>query len=126
MSVNPIFLLTVTVEDNGPGNLSDDATVVIVLTGPTAVNQPFLEENFSCEVYPNPVDEILNLKLVSMNSDATLCFINNQGVSIYQETYPSGSSQINDMIDVSAWSKGLYIINIVTNNQHIQKKMIKK
>lgn len=68
-------------------------------------------------IYPNPVSDILNIK----TQDEV------QNVIIYDITGRQINTIINNnQIDVSALTKGFYIINVVTDSASYQQKFIKK
>lgn len=68
-------------------------------------------------VYPNPVSDILNIK----TQDEVL------NVIIYDITGRQINARINNnQVDVSALTKGFYIINVVTDSASYQQKFIKK
>ncbi|WP_374173602.1 DUF5074 domain-containing protein [Flavobacterium tructae] len=68
-------------------------------------------------VYPNPVSDVLNIR----TEDEVL------KVTVYDISGKSINAQINNnQINVSDFSKGMYIINIVTDKANYVQKFIKK
>jgi len=125
MSVNPVFILQVEVEDNGTGNLTDQATVVVALTATTSVDES-VSHIFKCNIFPNPVSEYANLSFDNVESDELLVkIVNFQGQVVLENEYSNMSTKFEDRINVSDWSEGLYIVYISNGDIFEQKKLIK-
>jgi len=72
-----------------------------------------------CSVFPNPVDDILNISC-SDNAISRIEIFDNLGRKVYGQTY-------KEIIDVSSFSKGLYLLKVYdTNGQVSVSKIIKK
>lgn len=86
--------------------------------------QSLSNENFtsyeSIKIYPNPVNEKLNIKPLANH--------NNFNVSIYDITgrYIKEYINVNNSIDVSQLKNGVYMLNINLDNKRIIKKFIKE
>lgn len=126
MEINPVFILSVKVQDNGQGNLSADASVVIALIAATNVNDNQQSDIFAFQIFPNPVSDYLNFNFTSAESDEIIVKIfNYQGQIVYTNTYYDFASDFEDKINVSSWGSGYYIIHVQTSEQMLQTKMIK-
>jgi hypothetical protein len=73
-------------------------------------------ENETMKIYPNPANEILNIKLENPTS---ISIVNIVGEEVYQ-----GTVNANSTIDISGFSSGIYFIKDLNNGQVI--KFIKK
>ncbi|MBT31329.1 MAG: hypothetical protein CMO01_16870 [Thalassobius sp.] len=74
------------------------------------------------EVYPNPVQDILNLNYVIPEyENAQLKIVNLMGKEIFAQSY---TEYIDEQIDVSSWAKGMYILNIQSGTNKITQKVI--
>jgi hypothetical protein len=72
-----------------------------------------------CSIFPNPVDDILNI-FCSDNAISRIEIFDNFGRQIYSQTY-------KESIDISSFSKGLYLLKLYdTNEQFSVFKIIKK
>lgn len=86
--------------------------------------QSLSNENFtsyeSIKIYPNPVNEKLNIKSLANH--------NNFNVSIYDITgrFIKEYNNVNNPIDVSQLKNGVYMLNINLDNKRIIKKVIKE
>lgn len=68
-------------------------------------------------VYPNPVKDILNINIndIEINS---ISIYNTLGKQVFQ------TQVLEESIDVSSFAKGLYLVNIISNEKQITKKII--
>ncbi|MGB0390786.1 MAG: T9SS type A sorting domain-containing protein, partial [Salibacteraceae bacterium] len=71
-------------------------------------------------MFPNPANSIVNIKLISENSETInqICIYDTKGQLVYQKNSPVGySSQIN----ISEWPTGLYFVKIGLENDIIKR-----
>lgn len=80
-----------------------------------------INENKYIQVYPNPTTEIITIQIIDPKNIKLQIFDMN-GKCILKEEL---RNEIN-YIDVSMLIKGMYLIQIIENNQIYQKKMIKE
>ena len=72
-----------------------------------------------CNIYPNPIDDILTV-FSSNNTISLIEIFDVSGKKVYSQTY-------RDAINVSSFSKGLYLLKIYDTNKQISSfKIIKK
>lgn len=90
----------------------------------TEINEKdVLEENEELILYPNPVDQHLNI-LFQVNNTNPLCSIYSiSGELLLSEVLSSGKTH---SIDLNKLSAGMYIIIIQSNDKVISKKFIKE
>ena len=121
------FILTVQANDKGPGNLSDQATVVIVLTGTTSINDNPLDlSQNDINIYPNPATCAVILELSNNSFDPiSITIYDKHGALVYKYENNNTGSNIEKEIQVSDWSNGVYIVNAIVGNRGFQKKIIK-
>lgn len=72
--------------------------------------------------FPNPTDSFVNVYLGNLNSNATINIVSLKGNIIYKASTKSVTKQI----DLSNLSKGIYILNVIKNNESKSFKIIKK
>ena len=73
----------------------------------------------NCRIFPNPVDDILNISCLD-NTISRIEIFDNLGKKVYSQTY-------KDTIDVSSFSKGSYLLKLYDTNEQISVfKIIKK
>ncbi len=114
----PVFNLTVKVQDNGVGNLSDETTVTINLNNITGFNN-IESQNF--KIYPNPAGNFVNIEIQNNENKNTLVeIVNINGQVIYSETISNNSQVIN----LSDYSPGIYHVRINSSIKRIVKKLI--
>ncbi|MDD2634112.1 MAG: T9SS type A sorting domain-containing protein [Bacteroidales bacterium] len=91
------------------------------ITGLTPIN---LQTDFT--LYPNPVNDLLNIEISALNTDnVELIILNSTGQIVFssKENICSGQNAFN--YDVSSLSKGMYLINILGDEIYKVKKFIK-
>lgn len=72
------------------------------------------------EMYPNPTKDILNLKLVNGNtSNATITILDASGRKVLSQVFVS-------KLDISAFAKGIYFVQISIAEKSVTKRIIKK
>lgn len=76
------------------------------------------------QLFPNPTENTINLKLLNQKIEEIVIY-DLQGRVIFQEN-KSGTSN-NSQIDVSAFSNGVYIVQVMSTNGNVSSsKFIKK
>lgn len=77
------------------------------------------------EIYPNPTHGILNIKLPSNLTNATLSIHNQLGQKVHEEEVQTGASHIFTT-NISGIVSGFYTVKILGDNFVSETKMIKK
>jgi|GEM_PF-1137392 len=95
-----------------------EKTVSVTVTKSTAIDNI---SAIGAKVYPNPVTNILNIKLPETDS-YTVTIFNTTGDIVTQKTV----SSVNATIDMSAYNSGIYIIKVTTGNKSYTGKIIKR
>lgn len=105
-------------------NLHEEGVMLddLQITGTVSVDQNFLEK--SIMLYPNPANEIVNLKWNSELKIKNISIFNTQAALIYQKAHQLQGNQMQ--INTSNFAKGLYFVNISANGNNIVKKLIIK
>ena len=100
--------------------LSDSTTLLEVLSTVTlSDNNNLIAEN-SLQIFPNPVDDILNIIFKNSTNIKSLTVIDVTGRTIlYSETN-------NVSLNVTNLPKGLYLLSVKTEKGALTKKFIKK
>ena len=105
---------------NGCG--SDSITVVLNVNSVGISNTSTISDNIN--VFPNPSNGIINIQITSQSSNAQLRIMDASGKLIHNERINTLNGQYNNSIDLSNNSKGVYSLQIITNNQVITKKVV--
>ena len=82
------------------------------------VEEVIFSNNIS--IFPNPVDDILNIKSLPANRIEEVKLYNQIGEKVLH-VYP-----LNNVIDISTFSQGMYIIEVEFTNSIIREKLIIK
>ncbi len=105
---------------NGCG--SDSITVVLNVNSVGISNTNTIIDNIN--VFPNPSNGIINIQITSQSSNAQLRIMDASGKIVYNERINTLNGQYNNTIDLSNNAKGVYSLQIITNNQVITKKVV--
>ena len=101
-------------------NLNYDTTRIV--TTPTSI----ISQNYSVEeidIYPNPVKDILNVELPSVNENLYLSVINMTGKVVFQTVIESNSQHFE--VPTQAFAAGVYHIRIYSQKRLFQSRFIK-
>ena len=83
------------------------------------------EQYFEYKVYPNPSNRIINVELDIFNSsDLQLSILNYLGKVIFTEELKDQEGHYDKTIDLGNKANGIYMLNITTNNQNINQKIV--
>lgn len=96
--------------------------------GPDGINEGMIDIIKLSNIYPNPADNLINFTINLRNSqllDCRLTTINGQQVLNYK-VYCEANSNINVHIDINNINSGLYILEIITQNGSVHRKLIVK
>jgi len=85
------------------------------------LGEKIIKHNEGVKVYPNPTNTTINIYLSSYTTSETLLITDVLGEEIYKGTL----SGIDNSIDVSKWSEGVYFITIISQDNIITQKFIK-
>jgi peroxidase len=83
----------------------------------------FENTNHSLKIYPNPVSDVMNINLGTTGQSGTIRVFTAQG--ILMKTIITGANEKNIRINTSGFSKGIYIINVITGKQKQSFKFVK-
>jgi len=117
--VNPCTNLVFTTTINSELGDTDFQTFSYVITNVIEkITQDLL-------IYPNPNFGVFTLEFDNLNSDnIEIRIYNSTNSLIFMERISNLYSQYSKMFDISNYSRGVYIIRIVTDDYDIYKKII--
>ncbi|MDC0249601.1 T9SS type A sorting domain-containing protein, partial [Flavobacteriales bacterium] len=99
-----------------------------VLWNQPASNTPKVEGGTAIgnlDVYPNPSRDIFNVTFTSEDiQDLGVRIINIVGEVIYTEDLEQFVGEYNKQVDLTTYTKGIYFLEITTNNGVVNKKII--
>ncbi|REC63488.1 hypothetical protein DRF65_05160 [Chryseobacterium pennae] len=101
-----------------PNNLNFDVTNFTVTPSSLGLNETEMKKN-SLEVYPNPVQDILNFSNLKGNADVTV--FNMQGQKVMEKHIKA-----DETMNVSELISGTYMVNVINNNNKKTFKVLKK
>jgi len=119
------FVLTVKVQDNGTGYLTDDATITINLINEVETLLEVVKSNYFIKIYPNPAREFFTIEIANIYNEKTLVeIINISGQTIYKNQFGNLSYKIEEKIDISNYTKGVYFIKVISESTMKIDKLI--
>ena len=74
------------------------------------------------KIFPNPANTVINISLPNYTPNETLLITNVLGEVIHQETL----SGVDNSIDVSKWSAGVYFYQLLSDKETYRGKFIKQ
>ena len=114
-----MFTVVLTV-GNGCGSVTINQQLTIIETGLES-----LADGTTLELYPNPTSEIIN---VVFNGSSThslaVRVVDVSGQLVYTDAVGQYSGQYKNAIDLSMHAKGIYFIQMITDNGTINRKVI--
>lgn len=117
--VLPWFGLTITLQqvDSLTGCYSTSAAFVGI--------DELGENGILYSVYPNPSNEIVNLIFQSnITSDVSVEITDVIGRIVYDKKYNSFNGRVENIIDVSAFKKGVYLLSLRNSKGIVTKKLV--
>lgn len=89
---------------------------------PTSIDEN--EVSATLNLFPNPSNGLVNLEYISGNQgNITISIINTLGATVYTTNAVSNGS-LNKSIDLSQLTKGIYFVNVASQNGTTTKKLI--
>jgi hypothetical protein len=123
------YLAAVTYINNRASIIFDQNQPVITNVATTVILMPLSvididDHNLAVVAYPNPVTDNLKIKCKTGNCDISkINLFNSAGKLIYSRSIQGEEDEIN--IETSLLSKGMYVLQIVTGNKNITRKIIR-
>lgn len=77
----------------------------------------------SLSVYPVPASDVLHVAFDCNREKATIRISNMIGQLMYEQTI-AGDDESGISIDVSKWTKGFYLVDVIGNSMHESRKII--
>ena len=111
-------------DPNGGGYRSNSWTPLVYWTQPT-IRLEGGESIANLEVYPNPSRDVFNVTFTSEDvQDLEVRVINLVGEVVYTENLKQFVGEYTKSIDLATYTKGVYFLEITTNNGVVNKKLI--
>ena len=112
------YQFELTVFDDKGAEGKDTMTVTVAL-------ERIAPKSTKLDIYPNPVHDIATVQvtLPQNNTNVTLVITNISGITVYKKQFVSGTTQVNQEIDMSNFGKGVYVVTVFFDS--IQQQAIK-
>lgn len=113
------FTVTLTV-GNGCGTETITQTIEIVGTGIES-----LADGTTLELYPNPTSDVVNVAFNgSKTHNLTVRVVNTNGQLVYTDVVGQYAGQYKNSIDLSNVAKGVYFVQLITDQGTINRKVV--
>jgi len=90
---------------------------------PTTLGTNTFDNDFQMSFFPNPTKEILNINFGKLtNKKSAIKIVDINGKIVFTSTIENPS--IIEKINLSNLSKGMYLVNVISENNEINKKII--
>ena len=100
-------------------------TPLVFWTQPTSIRLDGESVIANLDVYPNPSRDIFNVSFTSEEAqDLDVRVINVVGEAVYTENLEEFIGEYTKQIDLANYTKGVYFLEITTNNGVVNKKLI--
>ena len=84
-----------------------------------------MEQQSTIDVYPNPSRDIFNVSFTSEDvQDLQVRVINVIGDVVYTEDLSQFVGEYTKQVDLQSYTKGVYFLEITTDNGVVNKKLI--
>ena len=95
----------------------------VVFNPESQVSQEREEELLGFDLFPNPSEDIVNIKLESFDetNTYTIKVVSVLGKTVYEGRLTSG----NEQLDLSALKKGVYLVNISNGKEQVTQRFMK-
>jgi hypothetical protein len=112
-------------DPNGGAYRSSGWTSPIFWTQPTSIRVEGGTAINNLDVYPNPSRDIFNVSFTSEDAqDLEVRIINVVGEVVYTESLGQFVGEYTKQVDLATYTKGVYFLEITTNNGVVNKKLI--
>jgi hypothetical protein len=113
------YTVTLTVGNNCG---TEDTTFTVVIIG-TGVES--LADGTSLELYPNPTSDVINVAFNgSKTQNLTVRVVNMNGQLVYSDAVGQYTGQYKNTIDLSNVAKGVYFVQLITDQGTINRKVV--
>jgi hypothetical protein len=91
----------------------------------TLIRMEYTSQIKNLDIYPNPSRDIFNIRFISEKiQDLSVRVINIMGELVYQEKANQFIGEYTKQIDLTDNSKGVYFLEITTDNNVVNRKII--
>ena len=112
-------------DPNGGAYKSPTWTSLIYWTQPTSIRVDGATTINNLDVYPNPSRDIFNVRFTSEDiQNLEVRIINVIGEVVYTENLNEFVGEYTKQVDLATYTKGVYFLEITTDNGVINKKLI--
>jgi hypothetical protein len=101
-----------------------DATAVVTVTLTDCLGLDTENDNATLEVYPNPVEDILTVSNVNINTNFTIDIMDIQGKVVYTESYSGYNGNLE--LNMNVVENGVYIVRLTSEDSIKEVRVVKQ
>ncbi|WP_053992103.1 S8 family serine peptidase [Mangrovimonas sp. TPBH4] len=113
------YTITVTHKGTLVDDLQDFSLIVTGIDASLGVEENIME---NISVWPNPAQDVINLKLTSLENNTNVSLYDIHGRMVYQSEVKTSS--LVHTINVKEFSAGVYFLNVENGTQNFNKKIV--
>ena len=88
---------------------------------------PDISNNYSTNVYPNPLTGFISITVRKQNAKQTSFFIRSiLGETVFSEQANNPGSTYKKMIDLSKLENGIYLLDVISDGERTSQKIVKE
>lgn len=116
---------TITVSYKGLFLINGDQPFALIVTGSdmTLGSEDVIVEE-SVRVWPNPVEDVLNINFKSNSSKSDISLVDIHGRRVYHNTISNSNAMVEYSINTKQFSDGVYFLTIKNGTNSLNKKII--
>jgi hypothetical protein len=108
--------------NNNPGCSKTDSVLVTVLNGPAGIEEG-LNSGSAINIYPNPSSGLFSVELEGQQAAQVIVY-NTLGQEMLTKTLSGNDKKVACQVDLGAVAKGIYLVQIRTEKQVINSKIV--
>ncbi len=89
----------------------------------TGINDAYADSDANVQIFPNPVNDVVNVKVSNIDTEVTVQIMNTTGAVVVSEDFdPAQTLSVN----VADLTKGIYLVKVITDSKVVKTQKIIK
>lgn len=89
----------------------------------TALSTPEVDQDFQVSFYPNPVKDSLNINMGNLKTNLyKVAIVDTKGKVVLEKEFKN--PKLIEALQISSLAKGMYLVNLISENKRINKKIV--
>ncbi len=95
--------------------IGSDTIIITIKTVTSVLSIP--ESIGKIKLFPNPTSGTLNISIENIQNKTEITIYSETGQTVFSKQFVSVDNRINEVIDLSGYSSGIYIVKVINNNR---------